>query len=85
MPDTTIPLADLTQQIAQRESELERLRQEYEARQGRLADLARHRDELQAQLSQVEADIQAVTGGLAPPTAPTTNAAPASPGRAPCS
>jgi hypothetical protein len=66
MPDATLPLDDLTQQIAQRQSELERLRLEYEARQARLADLARQRDELQAQLRQVEADIQAVTRGKAP-------------------
>jgi len=63
MSDATLPLDDLTQQIAQRESELQRLRQQHEARQARLAELARHREELQAQLRQVEDDIQAVTGG----------------------
>ena len=39
MPDASLPLDDLTQQIAQRQSELERLRREYETRQARLADL----------------------------------------------
>jgi hypothetical protein len=65
MPDTTLPLNDLTRQIAQRQAELERLRQEYVARQTRLADLTRQRAALKAQLRQVEADIQAVTRGQA--------------------
>jgi hypothetical protein len=65
MPDTTLPLNDLTRQIAQRQAELERLRQEHEARQARLADLSRQREALKAQLRQVEADIQAVTKGQA--------------------
>ena len=66
MPDTTLPLDDLTQQIARHESELQWLRQEYEARQARLAELSRQREELQVQLRRVEADIEAVTGGQAP-------------------
>jgi hypothetical protein len=72
MPDTTVALDDLTQQIAQHESDLNRLRQELEVRQTRLTDLARHREELQAQLRQVEADIQAVTQGQTPRPAATT-------------
>ena len=72
MPDTTVALDDLTQQIAQHESDLNRLRQEFEVRQTRLTDLARHREELQAQLRQVEADIQAVTQGQTPRPAATT-------------
>jgi hypothetical protein len=78
MPDTTLPLDDLTQQIAQHESELQRLRQEFEGRQARLADLGRQREELQAQLRRVEADIEAVTGGQAP-AAPALAAATAEP------
>jgi hypothetical protein len=72
MSDTTVALDDLTQQIAQHESDLNRLRQEFEVRQTRLTDLARHREELQAQLRQVEADIQAVTQGQTPRPAATT-------------
>jgi septal ring factor EnvC (AmiA/AmiB activator) len=77
MPDTTLPLDDLTQQIAARESELARLRQEYEARHGRLAELAQHREALQAQLRQIEADIAAVTRGEAPAEAKATTTPPA--------
>jgi hypothetical protein len=65
MADTTLPLDDLTRQIAERESELERLRHEYDARQARLADLTRRREELQDQLQQVQAEIQAVSRGSA--------------------
>src|SRR5262249_14586860 len=65
MPDTTVPLDDLTQQIEQHESQLKRLRQEYEARQAHLAELAQQRDALQAQLRQVKADIEAVKRGQA--------------------
>jgi hypothetical protein len=74
MPDTTLPLDNLTKRIAQHEAELERLRQEYEARQARLAELARQREGLQGQLRQVEADIQAVTQGQAPRAAATQTA-----------
>jgi len=66
MPDANLPLDDLTQQIAQYQSELERLRQEFETRQAHLADLAQKREQLRAQLRQVEADIQAVTQGSVP-------------------
>jgi len=66
MPDTTLPLDDLTQQFAQRRSELERLRQEIETRQTRLTDLEGHRAQLRAQLQQVEADIQVVIRGSPP-------------------
>jgi len=66
MPDHTLPLDDLTQQIAQYQSELERLRQEYQTRQALLADLSQKRDQLQDQLRQVEADIQAVSQGSVP-------------------
>ncbi|HKI37653.1 MAG TPA: hypothetical protein VKA46_37715 [Gemmataceae bacterium] len=79
MPDPTLPLDDLTQQIAQRESELQWLRQQYEARQARLAELARQREALQAQLRQVEDDIQAETRGEAPsaPAPPVAQGTPA--------
>jgi TolA-binding protein len=76
MPDTTVALDDLTQQIAQHESDLNRLRQEFEVRQTRLTDLARQREELQDQLRQIEADIQAVTKGQIPRPAATPVAKP---------
>jgi hypothetical protein len=63
MPDPVLPLQDLTQQISQREAELDRLRREYEARQAQLADLARRKEQLRGQLKQVDADIQAVKQG----------------------
>jgi hypothetical protein len=75
-------LDELTQQIAQHESELQRLRRDFEARRNRLAELTQRRDEIQAQLRQVEADIDAVTSGReqaaekAPP-APDVNGPPA--------
>src|ERR1700736_858826 len=70
MTTTTAPLEDLAQRIEQQKAELERLRQEYQARQGQLADLKRRKEELQAQLRQVEADIQVVAqGGAEKPVA----------------
>jgi hypothetical protein len=81
MPHAPLPLDHLSQQIARHESELQRLREEFEVRQARLAELSRQRDELQAQLRRVEADIEAVTGGLAPAT-PAPSAAPAEPAAA---
>jgi hypothetical protein len=77
MPDTTVPLNDLSQQIAQHESQLKRLREDYEARRARLAELAQQRESLQAQLRQVNADIQAVRRGQPLPAAPAAEAAPA--------
>src|SRR5262249_4384806 len=72
MSDTTVALKDLGQQIAQQESQLKRLREEYEARQVRLAELGQQRDALRTQLRQVEADIDAVRRGqaVATPGAP---------------
>jgi uncharacterized protein YhaN len=63
MTASVLPLQDLTQQISQRESELERLRQEYEARRAQLAELARRKEELQGQLKEVDAEIQTATRG----------------------
>jgi hypothetical protein len=77
MPDPVLPLTDLTRQIAEHTTRLEQLRQQYEARQTQLAELARRQQELQAQLQQVDADIQAVTEGRAPGASATP--APASP------
>jgi hypothetical protein len=76
------PLDTLAQQIARQQAELEALRREYEARQARLADLTRRKQDLQAQLQRVEAEIQATTQGrtsgraLAPAKAAKAKAAP---------
>ena len=63
MPATAVPLDTLAQRIAQQQSELESLRQEYEARQARLADLNRRKAELKTQLGQIDAEIEAVGRG----------------------
>jgi hypothetical protein len=69
-------LADLAQRITQQESELESLRRELEARQAKLADLNRRKEELASQLQEVQAQIRAITAGNAEPPA-TPQAAPA--------
>jgi hypothetical protein len=86
MTATAVPLESLAQRIAQQQSELESLRQEYEARQARLADLNCRKEELETQLHQIDAQIQAVgrgetplTSGTVPsgrPAAPTRNVRP---------
>jgi uncharacterized protein involved in exopolysaccharide biosynthesis len=60
----TLPLQDLAQRINQ---ELAVLRKEYEACQTQLTALARRKEELEAQLKQVEADM--VNVNPAPATA----------------
>jgi hypothetical protein len=50
----------LAQRIHQQEAELAKLRGEFETRKKQLADLARRKEELQAQLEKVESEIQAV-------------------------
>src|SRR5437667_33993 len=51
------PLSELAQRLAQKQSELEEARSAYESR---LADLTRRREERQAQLPDVDGEIQAV-------------------------
>jgi chromosome segregation ATPase len=55
MPATS--LEDLQQQIAQREQELERLRQELQARQAHLDTLMHRKEQLHSELRQVEEEI----------------------------
>jgi hypothetical protein len=69
MPDTVLPLEDITQRITQHESELERLRRAYEARRAQLARLTEKKESLASRLLQVEAEIQAVTGQSTPASA----------------
>jgi hypothetical protein len=87
MPATS--LEDLQNQIAQREQELERLRQELQARQAHLDTLMHRKEELQSQLRQVEEEIaslgiatqtpkeqpESATAGMAR-TQPTSNGTP---------
>jgi hypothetical protein len=64
MPSPTVPLESLAQRIAQHEAELNALRQQYEARQNRLADLTRRKKELQTQLQQINAEIRNAESGV---------------------
>src|SRR6266536_2277092 len=60
-------LQDLAQRLAQKQGELEEARRAYEAR---LTDLTRRKDELQAQLRAVDAEIQAVSSTVPAPATP---------------
>ena len=75
MPPAAVSLSELAQRLARKQSELEQVRQAYEARS---AELARRRDDLLAQLRAVEAEIEAVRP-LASATAPAPAAAPQAP------
>jgi hypothetical protein len=79
MPDAVLPLEDLTQRITQHESELERLRRAYETRQAQLARLTEKKESLASRLRQVEADIQAVTGGKSMPASAASPFPPSTP------
>src|SRR4051812_47685864 len=74
MSAVDVPLSELAQRLAQKQSELEAARRAYEAR---LADLPRRREDLHGQLRDVDAEIQAVNAGAAAPAPPA--AAPAGP------
>jgi hypothetical protein len=80
MTTPSLPMEDLAQQIARQESELERLRREFEARRAHLDELGRRKQELEAQLHQVEAEIRDIARGGQ--KAPAARAA-AAPARAP--
>jgi hypothetical protein len=72
----TFSLDVIQQRIAKQSSELQALRRELETRQNRLRSLAHRKEELQAKLRQIEAEMAAVAGGtkmskvVAPKTAP---------------
>jgi TolA-binding protein len=67
MASRVIPLQDLEKRISQQQAELAKLRQEYDARQTQLRELTRRKEELLTQLQQVEAEMQSVGQGDAPP------------------
>lgn len=58
-----MPFQDLAQRIEHQQAELDKLRQEYESQQARWRDLTSRREELQAQLAQVEAEMQRAGAG----------------------
>ncbi len=66
MSTRVIPLQALAQRIDQQQTELEQLRQEYEARQADLRRYNLRKQELQAELVRVEAEIQSLSQGEKP-------------------
>jgi len=76
MTNMAIPLRDLGQRISEQQTELEKLRREYEARRTQAGDLTRRKEQLQAQLRQVEEQLQRIDAGTTPPQ-PTPAATPA--------
>jgi hypothetical protein len=73
-----ISLTDLQEQIAQREQELQALREELQARQSHFTELTRRKKQLQSELRQVEEEIAALaataTTERPAPTVPTVPA-----------
>jgi hypothetical protein len=59
----TLSLEDIQRRIAQRDSELQALRQELAGRQSQLTSLTRRRQELQSQLQLVDSEIAALEAG----------------------
>src|SRR6476469_10073678 len=60
MTSRVIPIQRPEQRITQHQAELDTLRKEYEARQADLRRFTARREELQAELLRVEAEIQAL-------------------------
>jgi hypothetical protein len=83
-----VSLTNLQQQIAQREQELQALREQLASQQSHLAELTRRKEQLQSELRQVEEEITALATTearpieQAAPTAPTVPPSPASTTRA---
>jgi hypothetical protein len=69
----TLPLQDLAQRIRHQEMELARLHDELEARKTQLTTLARRKEQLQAQLNQVEAEIASVDQAALPMASSTSS------------
>jgi len=70
MTNMAIPLHDLGQRISQQQAELEKLRKEYEARQTKMGELARRKEQLLAQLRHVEEELRVVDAGGTPTKRP---------------
>ncbi|MHB1425034.1 MAG: winged-helix domain-containing protein [Gemmataceae bacterium] len=78
-----ISLEELNQQIAQRERELDALRQELESRRTQFTTLTRRKEELRRQLEQVEAEIAALSAAQQASTEQPKKAPPPAPPRQP--
>jgi len=63
-----LSLEEIQQRIASQESELQRSRNELEARRNKIATLTKRKEELQAKLKQIEAEMAAVETGAKQPT-----------------
>jgi hypothetical protein len=74
-----VALTDLQRQIAERERELQALRQELESRQDHLTELTRRKEDLQCQLQQIEEEIIALASETSTETKRTPTAAPVTP------
>jgi hypothetical protein len=75
----TLSLDAIEQRIAQRDAELQRLRRDFETRRSRLQALTQRKEELQAKLQQIEAEMAAVVAGAKRPQAASPKAAPKKP------
>jgi septal ring factor EnvC (AmiA/AmiB activator) len=71
----TLSVDAIEQCIAERDSELQTLRRELEARRSQLQTLTQRKQELQAKLRQVEAEMTAIAAGAKPPKAGAPKAA----------
>src|SRR3954447_22883823 len=80
-----ISLTDLQEQIAQREQELQALREQLQSQQSHLAELTRRKEQLQSEVRQVEEAIAALATTQARPTEQAALAAPTVPPSAPSS
>ena len=75
----TLSLDAIQQHIAQRDTELQALRRDLEARRSRLQSLTQRKEELQAKLREIQAEMAAVAAGTKRPHAATPKAAPKKP------
>ena len=77
-----VSLTDLQQQIAQREQELQALREQLHTRQSHFSELESRKQQLQKQLRQVEKEITALARTAPPPSEPTASTSPTIPSAA---
>jgi hypothetical protein len=77
MSTTAVPLQTLAQRINQHEAELAQLRKAFETRQAQLTELTHRKEQLVAQLQQVEAEIQAAGSKDVPASKPAPAVSPA--------
>src|SRR5262249_11764165 len=79
----TLSLDAIEQRIAERDAELQRLRRDLEARRNRLQALTQRKEELQAKLRKIEAEMAAAATGTKQPQPPAPKAAPKKPAARP--